>query len=107
MKEVLFIFFVLATLSASAQTVNDKTETEKSKLSLGGYAQVDFNGQIGTKSFAPAKLDVHKMVMLLGYKFNDKTQFVTEIEYEHVKEVFVEQAYLRHRINDYLNFKAG
>ena len=52
-------------------------------------------------------MDVHRLVMLFGYKFDDKTQFVTEIEYEHVKEVYIEQAFLQHSLNDYVNLRGG
>ena len=44
------------------------------------------------------KLDVHRLVTFLGYNFNDKTSFVSEIEFEHVVEVYVEQAFLNHKI---------
>jgi len=29
------------------------------------------------------------LVILFGYRFNDKTQFVTELEVEHVEEIYV------------------
>jgi hypothetical protein len=45
--------------------------------------------------------------MLLGYKFSDKVQFVTEIEYEHVKELYVEQAFLNYSLNDNFNIRGG
>lgn len=72
-------------------------------VTIGGYAQVDYNQPEGDNG----NLDVHRLVMLLGYKFSDKVQFVTEIEYEHVKEVFVEQAFLSYSINDNLNIRGG
>ena len=53
------------------------------------------------------ELDVHRMVMLFGYQFSDRTQFVTELEFEHVSEVFVEQAFLQHKINKSINFRGG
>lgn len=77
------------------------------KLTLGGYAQVDFNQPFGGESRENGMLDVHRMVMLLGYKFSDRVDFITEIEYEHVKEVYVEQAFLNYRIKPFLNFRAG
>ena len=40
------------------------------------------------------------MVLLFGYKFNDKVQFVTEVEMEHVEEVYVEQAFLSYSLTD-------
>jgi hypothetical protein len=75
-----------------------------SGVTIGGYAQVDYNEPDGSTS---GDLDVHRLVMLLGYKFNDKVSFLTEIEYEHVKEVFVEQAYISYKVNSNFNVLAG
>jgi len=72
-------------------------------VTVGGYAQVDYNQPEGQNG----ELDVHRMVLLLGYKFNDKVQFVTEIEYEHVKEVYIEQAFLQYSLNDRVNLRGG
>jgi hypothetical protein len=47
------------------------------------------------------------MVLLFGYKFDDRTTFITEIELEHVKEVFVEQAFVNYRIKPWLNLRGG
>lgn len=77
--------------------------TATNKITIGGYGQIDYNqpeSENGT-------LDVHRLVVLLGYKFSDRVQFVTEIEYEHVKEVFVEQAFLSYSLNDNLNIRGG
>ncbi|NJO92947.1 MAG: hypothetical protein HC831_31275 [Chloroflexia bacterium] len=52
-------------------------------------------------------MDVHRLVMLLGYRFSDRVQFISEIEYEHVKEVYIEQAFLQVKINDFMNFRGG
>lgn len=73
-------------------------------VSIGGYAQIDYNEPDGA---APGKLDVHRLVMFLGYKFNDKVSFVSEIEYEHVSELYVEQAYLKYKANENFNVLAG
>ena len=70
---------------------------------VGGYVQVDYNQPEGDNG----NLDVHRLVMLLGYKFNDKVQFITEIEYEHVKELYVEQAFLQYTIADNVNLRGG
>lgn len=73
-------------------------------LTIGGYAQIDYNEPDGSK---PGKLDVHRMVLLFGYKFNEKVSFVSEIEYEHVKEVYVEQAYIKYKASENINVLAG
>ncbi|MBT8233663.1 MAG: hypothetical protein KJN84_13605, partial [Bacteroidia bacterium] len=49
----------------------------------------------------------HRVVTLFGYQFNRKTQFVTEIEVEHVKEIYVEQAFVKHRLTKGINLRAG
>ena len=72
-------------------------------ITVGGYAQVDYNQPEG----ANGKMDVHRLVMLFGYKFSDKVQFVTEIEYEHVKEVYIEQAFLNYSVSDNFNVRGG
>lgn len=73
-------------------------------VSIGGYAQIDYNEPDGV---APGKLDVHRLVMFLGYKFNEKVSFMSEIEYEHVTELYMEQAYLKYKSNENLNVLAG
>jgi len=52
-------------------------------------------------------LDIHRLVLLFGYRFNEKTSFVSEIELEHVEEVYVEQAFLNHEFLPWLNLRGG
>ncbi len=82
-------------------------ENEKSRLTIGGYTQIDFNQPTGGGVYHNGTLDVHRMVLLFGYKFNDRAQFISEIELEHINEVTVEQAYLNYRILPWLNFRGG
>ena len=72
-------------------------------VTLGGYAETLYNQPEGKNG----ELDVQRLVMLFGYKFDDRVQFVTEIEYEHVKEVYVEQAFVNYAVADGLNIRAG
>ncbi len=119
MKKAILSMAILVSSFGFAQNTTDDTATTKNQqqnaaqtilngnlkkgVTVGGYAQVDYNQPEGGNG----KLDVHRLVMLLGYKFSDKVQFVTEIEYEHVKEVFVEQAFLQYRLNDNVNLRGG
>lgn len=75
----------------------------KKGLTVGGYGEITYNQVEGKNGV----LDVKRMIMLFGYKFNDKVQFVTEIEFEHVKEVFVEQAFLNYSVTDNVNLRGG
>lgn len=81
-------------------------ETDR-KLTIGGYAQVDYNQPLNSDTYNNGKLDVHRMVLMFGYKFNSRTQFITELEVEHVKEIYAEQAFLDYRINNFMNLRAG
>ena len=72
-------------------------------VTVGGYAEITYNSPTGKN----AELDVQRLVLLFGYKFDERTQFVTEIEFEHVKEVYVEQAFLQYSLNDNVNLRAG
>jgi hypothetical protein len=108
---------VLTTLISHAQ-INDssgmvyqntaeklmKTDT---KLAIGGYGEVHYNQPLASNTSNNGELDVHRMVMLLGYNFNSKTRFISEIEFEHVSEVYIEQAFIQHKINNYIQFRGG
>ncbi len=87
-------------------TAGRMMEAEK-KLSIGGYGQIDYNQLLDNGSYNNGVLDVHRLVLMFGYKFNSKTQFITEIEVEHVKEVFVEQAFLQYEILPWLKLRGG
>lgn len=85
----------------------DRLLSTDGRLTIGGYGEVHFNQALDSDVRSNGKLDVHRMVMLLGYNFSERTQFVTEIEFEHVKEVYIEQAFLQHKLNNYINLKGG
>lgn len=89
------------------QNIADKLLSSNTKLSIGGYAQIDYNQPFDKDVRRNGVLDVHRLVMLFGYQFSNRTQFVTEIEYEHVQEVYIEQAFLQHRFLPWLNFRGG
>jgi hypothetical protein len=76
-------------------------------LSIGGYGEVHYNQQISGNERYNGKMDVHRMVLFFGYQFNEKTSFVTEIEYEHVKELYVEQAFLNYNIKPNTSIRGG
>lgn len=110
MRKKLLLILMLAGISASyvnGQNAAESLLNSESKLSIGGYAQIDYNQPLSSDVHQNGKMDIHRLVMLFAYRFNDRTQFVTEIEYEHVKEVYVEQAFLNYRINPWLNFRGG
>jgi hypothetical protein len=111
--QLLLVAVLISVVAYSQETNNETYENSGNKLlndnlpkgiTIGGYGQIDYNEADGS---APGKLDVHRLVLLFGYKFNDKVSFLTEIEYEHVEEVYVEQAYLKYKLNENANILAG
>lgn len=92
--------------NASTNIANSMLYSDR-KLNIGGYAQIDYNQPFGNNTHYNGKLDVHRLVLLFGYRFTNKLSFVTEIEVEHVKEVYVEQAFLNYELNSYVNFRGG
>lgn len=72
-------------------------------VTVGAYGELTYNQPEGDNG----ELDVQRMVLLFGYKFNEKTQFVTEVEIEHVEEVFVEQAFVNYAVGDNVSLRGG
>ncbi len=87
--------------------IADRLLQTDGNLKIGGYGGVHYNQPVDAEIRQNGKMDVHRFIMLLGYSFSNNTQFISEIEFEHVKEVYIEQAFLQHKINNYINFRAG
>ena len=110
MKSVfLFVSLFLITSSLSAQNTSEKIIGGNEGLIIGGYGEVHGNFYLNddNQRESNAKLDVHRLVSFIGYKFNDKVTFVSEIEYEHVIELYVEQAFLDYKISENISFQSG
>ncbi|EAR00195.1 porin [Maribacter sp. HTCC2170] len=119
MKNPILLFAVLFTAFLSAQTVTDSIMLNPQKqlnaaqrllsgnyasaVTIGAYGEMLYNQPEGDNG----ELDVQRLVLLMGYRFNEKTQFVTEIEFEHVEEVFVEQAFVNYNVGNNVNLRGG
>lgn len=122
MKKSTLIAALLIATMVTAQTEKPKDSTQmkfddlqqnsaerilsgniKSGVTVGGYGEITYN----QPETGNGELDVQRLVLLFGYKFNDRVQFITEIEFEHVKEVFVEQAFLQYSFNDKISARGG
>lgn len=106
----LFLLFLTSSVHAqdqynSATTQLNNLNSINKGISIGGYAEITYNNLEGSST--PAEIDVQRLVMLFAYKFDDRTSFVTEIEYEHVKEVYVEQAFINYSVADGINLRGG
>ncbi len=117
MKKIIYTLFlsvyILNYAVAQSETVNnyqniaEKLITSSNKLTIGGYGEVHYNHILDAEKRTNGTLDVHRMVLFFGYNFSDKTQFVTEVEVEYANEIWIEQLFLQHKLNRYVNFKAG
>jgi hypothetical protein len=110
---ILLAFIPVANAQDSTSNVNisqniaDRLLATDGKLTIGGYGEIHYNQPFGAETMSNGALDVHRMVLLFGYNFNKRTQFVTELEFEHVSEVYVEQAFLQYKINKSISLRGG
>lgn len=94
--------------------------TPLSKFSFGGYGEIHANfneGSVNGKS--NDKFDIHRLVAMVGYQFNDWIKFQSELELEHafVEDtqsgekakgyLMLEQAYVDFLLSDYANVRVG
>jgi hypothetical protein len=86
-------------------------------VSIGGYGEMLFQGfgderQDGAASGRTNELDFLRAIVYVGYKFNDRIVFNSEIEFEHAStgeggEVSVEFAYLDFSLRPELGIRGG
>ncbi len=119
MKRLTLLFSILLVSLASAQTQQDSITFDPQKqlnaaqrLLSGNYGKAVTVGAYGELTYNQpeannGELDVQRLVLLFGYKFNDKTQFITEVEFEHVEEVFIEQAFINYAIAPNVSLRGG
>lgn len=81
---------------------------------IGGYGEMlyqrfDGKNQSGTDvtNNSVDQLDFVRAIIYVGYKFNDKMIFNSEVEFEHAKEVSLEFAYFDYLWRPWLSFRAG
>lgn len=74
-----------------------------SAVTVSAYAEILYNQPEADNG----ELDVQRMVLLFGYRFNEKTQFITEVELEHVNEIFIEQAFVNYAIGSSISLRGG
>ncbi|TXG38911.1 hypothetical protein [Seonamhaeicola maritimus] len=119
MKKLTLILAILLGSFSFAQTAQDSITFDPQKqlnaaqrilsgnygkaVTVGAYGELTYNQPEGGNG----ELDVQRLVLLFGYKFNDKTQFVTEVEFEHVEEVFVEQAFVNYAVAPNMSIRGG
>ena len=79
-----------------------KVYSKEQGLSIGGYGEGRF------RMDSADDFDWYRHIMYFGYKFNDNWILNTEVELEHVDEVYVEFAYLDYiGLTENMNFRTG
>jgi len=109
----LFVLLILVSAMGFAQQSNPAltqstaqrilSSQTGSPVTLGGYAEIKYNqpdGKNGT-------LDAHRVIAFIAYRFDDKLQFVSEIEFEHAAVLEVEQAFVNYNLANAFNLRAG
>jgi hypothetical protein len=86
-------------------------------VSLGGYGEVLYENFAGSReddlpSGATDRLDALRAIVYVGYKFNDRILFNSELEFEHGStedggSVSIEFAYLDYRLSPGFGLRAG
>lgn len=108
---ILILFFKLlnAQETLAPQSISESFMNRPSdkKLMLGLYGHVDYIQPLNDSLRKNGKLDVTRLVMLMNYKFSDKLEFFGEVEFEHVIELWVEQAFMQYRFNDAFMLRGG
>ncbi len=112
LRFILLVLFIVSTYSIKAQVTQyaNSVETmlnDDGKLGIGGYGEVHYNQPLSPDMKETGTVDLHRLVMFLGYNFTKNTQFISEIEFEYAKELWIEQAFLQHKISKYINLRAG
>ncbi len=101
------ILFLLIVGFGKAQTINFDTDRSISNLYIKMYGEIQYYQPVNLDQYAVGKFDAKRLVALFGYQFNKNTQFITEWELEHANEMFVEQAFIKHKLRRNTNLKAG
>ena len=89
-------------LGALADTMDENLAQESTKqVHLGGYGELHYNN-LSTDDEEMRQIDLHRLVLFVGYDYSDSIRFVSEFEVEHTLvsggsqygAVEIEQAYI-------------
>lgn len=106
---------IVSELATRVEEIGDSTLLDTgswvNRFTLGGYGDVHAN--FGESKSAD-QFDIHRLVIYLGYDFNDWIKFRSETEIEHAfvsdgsgGHLGLEQAYVEFLLSDALNVRAG
>ena len=81
-------------------------------VSIAGYGEMLFENfasedEAGRSTEKGSQFDFLRAIIYVGYRFNDKFLFNSEIEVEHANEIFVEFAYVDYLAHENLGIRGG
>ncbi|MEQ8329869.1 MAG: hypothetical protein RH859_05320 [Longimicrobiales bacterium] len=81
-------------------------------VSIGGYGEFLYENFAGTRENGATaatsdRFDALRAILYVGYKFNDRLLFNSEIEVEHADEIFLEFAYIDYLLNENVGIRGG
>jgi hypothetical protein len=99
--------------SQKAQQAAPSLSSWAQNTSIGSYGEANYNHYFGGDN--NDVLDLRRVVLFLGHRFNDRIRFQSELELEHAKveggetsgEFAAEQAYLEFGLRPSMNLRAG
>lgn len=98
---------------AERTSTGKSASASSSKVHLGGYGELHYNN-LSNGETDQRLIDLHRMVLFVGYDFSDSVRFVSEFEVEHVLvssgsrgAVEIEQAYVEVDLNKHTHVKTG
>lgn len=119
MKIRFLIIFISLSIFMNAQTAQDSITFDPQKqlnaaqrllsgnygdaVTVGAYGEITYNQPEALNG----EMDVQRLVLLFGYKFTDEVQFITEVEFEHVQEVYIEQAFVNYAVAPNVSIRGG
>lgn len=106
-KTLQLTILILISAICSAQNIDFTKKSTTGNLFIRMYGEVHYYQPIGGDTYNQGQFDAKRIVALFGYQFDRKTQFVTEWELEHADEIFLEQAFIKHRVAGNMSIKAG
>ena len=102
-------------LGALADTMDESLAQESTKqVHLGGYGELHYNN-LSTDDEDKRQIDLHRLVLFVGYDYSDSIRFVSEFEVEHTLvsggsqygAVEIEQAYIEMDVLNGAQFRTG
>lgn len=101
-------------LGLLADSIDSSVQVPKNRVHIGGYGEMHYNS-LTANDEDKRQLDLHRMVLFLGYDFSDSVRFVSEFEVEHTLvsggsehgAVEIEQAYIELDVFNEAQFRTG